>query len=214
MHTVTTCDLSTPDMTCDATAVLGPEGNVFYVSPRSVYVWATTWSYKRDSESSRSMLFKMPLLTGEPSALRVSGSPVDQFSFLEDENEGLNVLVRAESNGDGMWNSEVTTGETALLRVSDNMFGDGSTSAPATSYRELERVEGYTFQNRFVGDYLLYGTGNSWSTPKDKRGNQLYVVNWKTGAQSTVPLEHTVDRLDALASDGIVVGTKGDDLYF
>jgi hypothetical protein len=214
MHTVTTCDLSMPDMTCDATAVLGPEGNVFYVSQKSVYVWASTWNYGNERQSSRSLLFKMPLSTGDPTALRVSGSPVDQFSFLEDENEGLNVLVRAESNGDGMWSSEVTSGETALLRVTSDMFTDGGTSAPQASYRELQRVQGYTFQNRFVGDYLLYGTGNSWSTPKDKRGNQLYVVNWKTGAQTTVPIEHTVDRLDALASDGIVVGTRGNDLYF
>jgi hypothetical protein len=113
-----------------------------------------------------------------------------------------------------MWDAEVSEGDIALLRISDYMFADGSTSAPAASYRELEKVEGYTFQNRFIGDYLLYGTGNSWGEPKSKQENKLYVVNWKTGALSAVPLEHSVDRLDALASDGIVVGTKGDDLYF
>ena len=32
------------------------------------------------------------------------------------------------------------------------------------SYRALPKPEGYTFQNRFVGDYLIYGTGSGWGT--------------------------------------------------
>src|SRR5688500_4308341 len=44
LHTVTVCDLAS-DFKCDATAVLGPPGRVFYVSPESVYVWTTEWSY-------------------------------------------------------------------------------------------------------------------------------------------------------------------------
>ncbi len=39
-------------------------------------------------------------------------------------------------------------------------------------------------------------------------------MNWKTGANSAIPLPHNVDRLDALANDGIVVGTNGNDLFF
>ncbi|MEO7674898.1 MAG: beta-propeller domain-containing protein [Pyrinomonadaceae bacterium] len=213
LHTVTTCDLSKSEMTCDATSVMGPSGNVFYVSPTSVYVWATTWDYEDEKERSRSILFRMPLDGAPPSALRVSGGPVDQFSFLEDESNGLNVLVRADSNGDGMC-AEVTEGEIALLRVERNMLADGSTLAPASSYRKLEKVPGYTFQNRFVGAYLLYGTGSSWSEPRTSAASSLYAVNWKNGAMSKITLPHGVDRLDLLGGDAIVVGANGNDLYF
>jgi beta propeller domain-containing protein len=44
LHTVTTCDLSGGDFDCKAISVFGPSGRVFYVSPNSVYVWATGWA--------------------------------------------------------------------------------------------------------------------------------------------------------------------------
>jgi hypothetical protein len=53
------------------------------------------------------MLNRMPLDGCAPSALEVSGSPVDQFSFLESEDGYLNVLVRSDAAGDGMLAPEV-----------------------------------------------------------------------------------------------------------
>ena len=70
---------------------------------------------KRNVE--RSMVYRMPLDGTGPSALGVSGSPVDQFSFLESGDKHLNVLVRSNGSGDGMWGAERTAGEVALLRV-------------------------------------------------------------------------------------------------
>ncbi len=213
LHTVTTCDLSSYEMTCDAQSVLGPTENVFYVSPKSVYVWASNWDWENEKEHNRSILFRMPLDGTDPSAVRVSGGPVDQFSFLEDDDNQLNVLVRSDSDGDGMWSAEVSEGETALLRLPASSFGDGSMVATASSYRELEKIDGYALQNRFVGNYLLYGTGSGWG-PQTTTENKLHLVNWQTGALSTITLSHNVDRLDALGDDGIVVGTNGKDLFF
>ena len=103
LHTVTVCDLAQNDFKCDATAVLGPAGRVFYVSPESVYVWTTDWSRYGQQSKASSTLYRMPLDGSSPSAIGVSGSPVDQFSFLESEDKHLNVLVRSNSAGDGMW---------------------------------------------------------------------------------------------------------------
>jgi hypothetical protein len=41
LHSVSICDLARPEMDCQSTAVLGPPGRVFYVSPDSVFVWTT-----------------------------------------------------------------------------------------------------------------------------------------------------------------------------
>src|SRR5215510_14205199 len=106
LHTVTVCDLAKDDFKCDATAVLGAPGRVFYVSPESVYVWTTDWSAYGQKGAQRSMLYRLPLDGSGPSAIGVSGSPDDQFSFLESEDKHLNVLVRNDSSGDGMWGAE------------------------------------------------------------------------------------------------------------
>jgi len=106
LHTVTVCDLALGDLACEGTAVVGPPGRVFYVSPGSVYVWVSEWSRGRGQAQPAPMLYRMPLNATAPSALGVSGSPVDQFSFLESEDGHLNVLVRSQAAGDGMWSAE------------------------------------------------------------------------------------------------------------
>jgi hypothetical protein len=214
LHTVTVCDLGGGDLSCKGTGVIGPAGRVFYVSPKSVYVWTSDWFMRGGKQEMRSILYKMPLDGGAPQALRVSGSPVDQFSFLESDDDHLNVLVRADGGGDAMWGSEITTGSTALLRVPLWSFSDGTRNASNWNYKPLPSVEGYTLQNRFVGDYLLYGTGNSWGAQSGKKGSELYAVKWATGETKELDLEHSVDRIEALGKDAVVVGTSGSDLYF
>lgn len=217
LHTVTVCDLASRDMTCKGTAVLAAPGRVFYVSPKSVYVWTTEWNYNyRGSGKNRtdSMLYKMPLDGSAPSALGVAGSPVDQFSFLENDDEQLNVLVRSDNQGEQMWGSEHANGDVALFRTTADKFSDGSENAGRDSYRDLPNVEGYTFQNRFVGDYLLYGTGNGWGSQAARDGANLFAVNWRSARVSNLHLDHSVDRIEQMGNAAVIVGTNGTDLYF
>ncbi|MDX6528517.1 MAG: hypothetical protein QOH41_807 [Blastocatellia bacterium] len=213
LHTVTVCDLAQNDFKCEATAVLGPAGRVFYVSPESVYVWTTDWSRSGQQSKENSTLYRMPLDGSSPSAIGVTGSPVDQFSFLESEDQHLNVLVRSNSAGDGMWGAEVAAGDVALMRLPLSSFNDGSQSASSWIYHPLPKPAGYTFQNRFVGNYLLYGTGSGWGTPQNNKAS-MYAVNWNDGDTTELSLTHGVDRIEALGSDAIVVGTDGKDLHF
>ncbi|HEX8190364.1 MAG TPA: beta-propeller domain-containing protein, partial [Pyrinomonadaceae bacterium] len=216
LHTVTVCDLARGDMSCAATALVGPPGSVFYVSPSAVYVWAADRGGGEESADARPMLYRMPLDGSGPSALRVSGSPVDQFSFLESEDGNLNVLVRSDAAGDRMWDAEAAEGDVALLRVPLWSFSDGGDAAPASSYRQLPEPQGddYAFQNRFVGDHLLYGTGGGWNAPGGGRRSGLYAVRWATGETTQVPLGHAVDRIEALGTDAVVVGADKQDLHF
>ena len=214
LHTVTICDLAQGDFKCDATAVLGPPGHVFYVSPESVYVWTTNWSWYNQQASQKSTVFRMPLDGSGPSALGVAGSPVDQFSFLESEDKHLNVLVRSNARGDWMWNAEAAAGDVALLRVPLSSFNDGTDSASSWDYHRLPKPKGYTFQNRFVGRYLLYGTGSGWGAPQNRNQSSLYAVRYADGDMDEVSLTHGVDRIEALGSDAVVVGTDGKDLHF
>ena len=146
LHTVTVCDLASRDFSCKGTATLGAPGRVFYVSPSSVYVWTTDWQYSEGRASSASMLYRLPLDGSAPSALGVTGSPVDQFSFLESGDEHLNVLVRSDGRGEQMWGSEFGAGDVALFRTPVDSFSDGSQNAPSYRYSELPKPEGYTFR--------------------------------------------------------------------
>jgi hypothetical protein len=212
LHTVTVCDLSNPEFSCEATSVLGPSGRVFYVSRESVYVWANSWG---TGKKIKSLLFRMPLDGSAPGALQVSGGPVDQFSFLESDDHYLNVVVRSDARGDGMWAAEVAQGDVALMRVPVSSFSDGSTHVPAYRYRALEKPdEDYMFQNRFVGDYLLYGTGNGWESSEDNKKSKLFIVGWKTNASFQLSLPHGVDRIEQLGSNAVVVGADKKDLHF
>jgi hypothetical protein len=192
LHTVSICDLAKAELDCESTAVLGPAGRAFYVSPESVFVW-----------NVRSALFRIPLDGSAPSALKVAGSPVDQFSFLEGADGHLNVLVRAHGRGEAMWSSEARGGDIALLRVHLSRFSDGRDAAPAESYQPLPApAGGRALHNRFVGSYLIYGAGN------------VYAVRYADGSSFGLRLGHGVDRIEALGGDAVVIGAKGRDLHF
>ena len=214
LHTVTVCDLGRRELDCEATAVMGPPGRVFYVSPGSVYVWTSDWESGGGRSAPRSVVYRMPLDGSAPSVLRAAGSPVDQFSFLESEDGNLNVVVRADAAGDGMWNAEATAGDIALFRVPLESFSDGADTAPRSAYTPLTKPKGYTFQNRFVGSWLLYGTGSGWGSPEE-RGSTLYAHRFASrGGTSALELPHGVDRIEALGVNAIAIGTDGKDLHF
>ena len=213
LHTVTTCDLARRDMACESTGVLGPAGRTFYVSQGSVYVWTTQYRDQRQASS----VFRIPLETGAPAALKTAGSPVDQMSFLESDDGHLNVLLRARGRGEAMWAGESTSGAMALMRVPLSSFGDGRDHAPATAYRRVPSTAGYNLQNRYVGPYLLYGSGSTWGAPNaPKAANALHALRWSEPASAiqTISIPHGVDRIEAMGRNAVVVGTAGKDLHF
>jgi hypothetical protein len=209
LHTVTVCDLGRSELGCDSTSVMGPPGRVFYVSPDAVYVWVT-------ERGEGSLVYRLPLDGTTPSALRArGGSPVDQFSFLEGDDQHLNVVLRADASGDGMWSAEHTEGQVALLRVPLSSFSRHVERAPSSRYTALPMPQGSTFQNKFVGEHLLYGTGNGWGSPRDRFRGAVFAHRFTTGGETRrLALGHGVDRIEALGKDAVVIGSSGRDLHF
>ena len=223
LHSVTTCDLARAEMSCEATAVLGPAGRVFYVSNSSVYVWTTAYNRRAGTTpETKSGVFRIPLDGSAPTALKVAGAPTDQFSFLESPDGYLNVLVRSQGRGDAMWAGESGGGEVALLRAPLSSFTDGRDTAPASAYKVLPKPNSGALQNRFIGNYVLYGSGNTWNNQRDAWGNaqynNLFAVRWDTGTRGgtvqTLPITHSVDRIEALGQHAVIVGTAGPNLHF
>ena len=215
LHTVTMCELTKPEVDCESTAVLAAPGRVFYVSSGSVYVWTTPWR-SQPKPGPASALFRIPLDGSAPTALKVAGSPIDQFSFLEGADEHLNVLVRSGGRGEAMWAAEVSSGDFALLRVALDRFADGRDSAPASAYRSVPRPEGHAIQSRYIGEYLLYGAGAGWRRPERTLHSHVFAVRYaeRDARAHAIPLAHGVDRVEALGSNAVVIGTDGRDLHF
>lgn len=211
LHSVTTCDLTAADLGCSATAVLGPQSRTFYVSAQGVYLWVTdAW----ESDRPESYLYRLPFGLERPSATAARGAPTDQFSFREDPDEGLlNVLVRSDGGGDGMFAPESSGGASgvALLRIPFSDFGDASRQVPRSRYRFLPSMAGWNFHNRFAGRYVLYGAG-TYGAGESK----AWVITARLGNGQVVPLPVTnsVDRIELLGGDAIVIGGTPKGLGF
>jgi len=217
-------------LNCEATGVLGPWGREFYVAGDAVYVWTTPvrsaatpiigTSKQRsatDNQPVFSAVFRMPLDGGAPSALKTLGAPIDQFSFLDRGDGYLQVLLRAEGQGGQMWASEIGSQNLALMRVPISAFNDGTEAAPPNSYRALPAPSSGSIQNRYIGRYLLYGAGNTWRPANtNQSGENLRVVALDRPAEpvTSLSLDHSVDRIEALGDNAVAVGTQGRDLYF
>ncbi len=227
LHTVVQCDLGAAGFPCEATSIVGPPGRNFYVAADAVYVWVSEGYYGDYEDPApddepvterrpRAAVYRLPLDGSRPGARRVWGNPVDQFSFKA-EGDHLDVLVRAEGGGDMMWAPEASAGAVGLLRMPLEAFGSATTDAvDASMYTTLVApTGGYSFQNRFVGDYVLYGTGSSWGWQDATADKHVYAYPYARGGEVTrLSLPHGVDRIEALGRDAVVVGTDGQDLHF
>jgi hypothetical protein len=215
LHTIMDCDLASAEMNCKATGVLGPSSRNFYVSANAVYVWVTNNAPPRAGRAPGAMLYRMPLDGSAPQALGTMGAPTDQFSFSEDAiQERLNILVRREGAGDGMWGADTPAGAVALLQLPFSVFGDGSDDAPRRLYRPLPSPKGYgSLQNRFANGYVIYGHGAGWGRPEDG-DNRIFAAAVDGDMETSFPLKHGVDRIDVMGSDAVVVGADGRDLFF
>lgn len=213
LHSVTSCDVSSPEFDCTATGAIGGWGREFYVSGEAVYLWVVDNLAYLDPPRGFSHIYRLPLDGGRPSAIGARGYPENQFAFREDAGDGvLNVLVRAGDQGLGMWEPEAPQGTVALLRVPLDAFGDGSEEARQRYYRLLPPVTGYVqFENRFVGDHVVYGYGsNYYGGEQERQPHRAVVVPLDGGPLFETALDHRVERIEQLGADAVIVGSADD----
>ncbi len=224
LHTVVTCDLGS-GLTCKAASVLGPSSRNFYVSTNAVYLWVSgshPWYLKSEMirpQDPDAYVYRISLLDGSATALKASGSPIDQFSFKEDADGHLNVVVRSNGRGEGMWRAERPGGSLSLLRVGLDQFRSDVNAVPVTAFTALTTPLGYSIHNRFIGDTLLYGAGGGYYTGVDskspERANLVYLKKYKTGDPVREQLlTHSVDRIEPMGDAALVVGQSNSALKF
>jgi hypothetical protein len=205
LHSVTTCDVTAPELSCTATGVLGPMSRQFYVAGSGVYLWLEggerqTWRYPFNR-----YIFRLPFSNERPSAVGARGHVRDQFAFREDPAERmLNILVQANDYGGEMWQPEAPPSTIALIRVPLSEFNDGSREVRRRYYRLLSNPENAWIQeNRFIGDHVVYGYGGS-ANP-DARPT-VVAASLRSDAAAALAIRHGVRRIEALGRDALIVG--------
>lgn len=201
LHTIVTCDLAVEALACNATGLIGSSSRNFYVSPSSVYLWT--------SDKGESHVYRMPLNGTTPTVMRARGVPTDQFSFKESDDGFLHVLLRDQGHGDAMWSPEARDGGVSLLSIPLIRMSEEPSQAANTDYAILPEIDGYTMQNRFIGNYVLYGAENLWRSPATTNINLYNVASKQT---TTLDLGHDVQRIEPIGADALVVGSKDNDL--
>ena len=149
----------------------------------------------------------MPLDGSAPTMLRVEGDPIDQMSFLEKDGY-LNVLVAAEGKGLRMWAAEKKKGRIAFFRAPLSEFGGTGAWARPEEFRALPGGGEYSWgeQNRYVGDWLLYGNES------DPEATFALRIDRKD-EPVRLPLPHGVERIEAMGADALMVGNAKHDLH-
>lgn len=233
LHTVVLCDLGPGSLGCRAQGMVGPPGRTFYVSRDAVYVWiGERWSgggaREGDPEPAPptdAMVYRLPLDDGPTGALRAWGMPTDQLSFHEGDDGALHVLVRADGGGDGMFGAELGRGGTALASLPLAAFGDEARAVPTSAYRVLPGPGEGALQNRFVGDWVLYGVGDAWGWGGAHAGDgAVWATSWRDAAHLgregaaapayRVEVGHGVERIEAMGRAAVAIGRRDGALSF
>ncbi len=213
LHTVVSCDLGATRLSCGAIGVIGSYSRNFYVAPDAVYLWLTNrdWMSASSTEADNSddaMAFRLPLDGSAVGALRVQGTPADQFSFSQRGNY-LNVVVH--TGAAGQWGYNPYAGPVKVARIWLRRFGAEARKLPSYSYAQLIPAGDHgTIKNRFVGNWLLATTPNVWGeegSDAEQRQRTLYLRNVATRNTARLTLTHAGERLDLLGDHAVVIGS-------
>jgi hypothetical protein len=231
LHAVSICPLRGGDLDCRTSAFVGGASREIYVSPTDAFLWVAApddlpWEIEyankrrtlcrgRDefftADHGAAMLYRVPLDGSDVRAVALDGYPVDQFAF-DSQGGRFRALLRrqGESCDSG------AGGALALVDLPLAAFGENVRHVADSVYRPLPDIEGEQLENRFLGNWLLYGGRSGYygdpSGPGARAGaSNLYAV--PLGAPAAAPvrltLPHNVLRIERAGSDAVVTGYGG-----
>ncbi|MGF7149657.1 hypothetical protein FHS96_003308 [Sphingomonas zeicaulis] len=228
LHTISFCPLKA-SLECRTTAFVGPAMREFYVSPTDAFLWigapdGLPWAidYRnqrrracgageswRTASSNPALLYRLPLDGGTIGALAVEGVPADQFA-LDSRDGRFRALL--SSAGAGCAPTDATE-PLALLDVPLSAFGTSIRHTTDRAYTRLPGIDGGMLENRFLGDWLVYGGRSSWSGMEDGGGRpspaSLFAVPLKRPGQFTrLSLPHNAVRIERAGKDAVVTGYR------
>jgi hypothetical protein len=243
IHTVSVCPLAPAGdgrtLACRTTAFIGPEETEYYVTTDSVYLWTSSWGsrYGADcsadtplaaSDSSASLVYRVPVSGARPAFIAAHGMPPDQFAMQADAN-ALHALVRLVP--DGCRQSYQGSTRLGFYTIPLGRLGARLTEASPAMFTELPGTPTYSVASRFTDHYLVYGGMSRFRRypdfsayadyPADERRRHLAEVMedlrpkpavvvpiGRPDAYRTIDIGHTVIRAERVANDIVLTGYR------
>jgi hypothetical protein len=226
LHTVSVCPLKAT-LDCRTTAFVGAPMREFYVSPADAFLWigapdgmpwAIDYANRRRGacpggqtrgRTAPATLYRLPLDGGPVGALAVDGVPADQFAF--DSKDGrFRALLSDAFTG---CRAAGAPSNLALLDVPLSAFGARLRHVAPRAYVPVPGIAGGQLENRFVGDWLIYGGRDGWSSspPDDTQrlASHLFAVPladpWGV---RRLALPHNAIRIERAGMDAVVTGYR------
>lgn len=236
LHAVSICPLRGGDLECRTSAFIGGFGREIYVSPTDAFLWVEApdgmpweidYANRRrtrcqgleapmDPAENAAMVYRIPLDGSAVGAVAVEGFPVDQFAF--DSRDGrFRALLRRP--GDDPCTYDLDRRPLALLDLPLAAFGESVRRVADSAYRPLPAIDGDQLENRFLGDWLLYGGRTTpgrapAAGPARPEASVLVAVPLADpAAPLRLRLPHDVLRIERAGGDAVVTGYgRGDGL--
>ena len=219
LHSVVICPLNRRQLRCTARSIVAPPHSTYFIDHEAMYLWlnASLWRYNflalsdeqirriaRDESQSYeeraildvAVLYKIPLGKGQPTAVKVSGEPVNQFSFHADQS-ALHVLTQTYSG-------QQDKVSPVLWMIPHSSFTSELRALDSSHKTDLPKLSQLIRNNRFINDYVLYGNGDGF---QDVSKPQLLVKNISTDeAPFSFFIPHQVDRIESLGEGAVIIG--------
>jgi len=235
IHTISVCPIgkykSGDDLKCRSTGFVGPENAVWFVSPEEVYLWISPggdeleWHNERCKSDLRpdnkdvipAAIFRLPISGKGAGVIGISGLPFDQFSM--DSRDGnfraLHALAkfRCDDEDEDYDNNPY---HLAYAGIPHRLFTEGFEQVGTRQVTVLPRINKKNIENRFAGDWLVYGGRDGWwSRPPEKEDGpqmtQVGLVPVKS-PQSTklIDLPHNIIRTEWVGKYAVLNGYRDD----
>jgi hypothetical protein len=232
VHTLSICPIR-GEIECRSTAFVGAAVREVYVSPTDAFLWlgapdGLPWSIEYANERRRdcaqdehfdsranqaALLYRVPLDGSDVGAVGVDGVPENQFAF-DSRGGRFRALL---SRSDGNCRKSEGSGPLALLDLPLSAFGSSVGRVSASAYSALPPIDAGNLENRFVGDWLIYGGRTRWSgldegEARRPAASTLWTVPLaRPQAPVRIDLPHNALRIERAGMDAVVTGYSGAD---
>lgn len=172
VHTIVRCSLTTPELVCETTSIIGARGAEFYVSPNAFYLWSSDEAQALDfstinDEDYRQLLrhgaleqwtrrrmaflYRLDHHTGKLGVIQVQGFPENQFALAERDQRLLAIATVSKDDID--ISDNLAAGVYGLqIPVAD--FQAELRAAQPSAYHWISSGEEMT-TSRFLNDYAV-----------------------------------------------------------
>ena len=234
IQTVSVCplgDVAERGLECRSTAFVGTEQAEMFVTPDSIYLWLSSiggndWSaYECPPLRGRAdaalvapaAVMRLPIGGGDPRVMGARGLQFDQFSFDEFEGRFRALVSWRQHYCDIDYDDdEARLEQVALIDEPRSAFGPVYREPRDSRFIALPPPGVRKVENRFAGNWLVYGGRQNWSgRPYDLEDGKevdhpslIAVPLGNPAASVRLDQTHNVIRLERIGDDMLVTGYR------